>query len=1052
MMDTSKINVTVSLFKHYRTTLERIEKFISPDYFTDVNLYGRLYTKHYSQTEIYHETLSKFIDETKILIKTQRPSFSDTAGLKFDKKANVGTSFGPTWSSHWFKVVIDIPKDCLGKEVHFRWNSGCEALIWSPDGKPLQGLNGDLDYLSSGSGDHLFRDSRAHYIISRNLTESELHVTYFVEMACNTLFGAGNGMITPPNPNRYFTLELVEIAVFDRDKSSQRGYQALYTANSIINGINFEKRETIKAVREIANRFFNQKNGDSQLDIIALGNCHIDSAWLWPYGETMRKCARSWSSTIRLLERPDLNMVFVCSQAQQLDWMKKLYPTLFDEIKHWINQKKFCPVGGTWVEMDGNIPSGESFIRQFLYGQKFFFEEFGIVCKEFWLPDTFGYSAQLPQIMKLCGIEYFVSQKMSWSLVNKFPHHIFLWEGIDGTEVIAHFPPGDTYTSSVKVEEVLKTGDNLSDKGRVSTALLLYGHGDGGGGPDEHMLQRIKRLSNVDGCPKVSVGTVENFFSRIEESRKNLNRWSGELYLELHNGTYTTQAEMKRLNRKCEFLLQRLEFLSTIFALEKGFSSELSILIAEIEDAWKKVLLNQFHDVLPGSSIKLVHDEAEEIFRDTMKKIEKLSDRITDRLLLEDLTESAGNCVVFNPLSFERVEIQSKLSDRSSVSKDQVATVKIPPMGYLSLTDAEISVVQLPKWKMSSDATFTIENQYLKATVDNLGRVTSLIHLSGGQEVIEFGKYGNEFIIYDDIPLYWDAWDVMDYHLETAKPVEEFTKTAVIDDKAPNVLRVQLKVGDSSFITMGIQLQPHRPYLEVVISVDWKERHKFLKVQFPVNVNASTATFDIQFGHLQRPTHFNTSWEWAKYEVCGHKWMDLSEYNWGVAILNDSKYGHAVHRNVMRLSLLRSPKAPDDKADERIHEIEYAIFPHKGSFQDAGVIKESYIFNTRTVIHDDKTLPKSWPVKCGSFYTVDHPGIVIETVKLATFIDGAIIARLYESFGGRCTAMFKTLKQFKTVVECNGLEKEVGEVIPWSRNGIHLMFKPFEVKTLLLEV
>ncbi|MCL4119734.1 UNVERIFIED_CONTAM: hypothetical protein GTU68_045629, partial [Idotea baltica] len=546
--------------------------------------------------------------------------------------AKIGDQFGPVWSTHWFKVSVSIPDEWNGLEIRLRWKSQSEAMVWDLNGVPLQGL-------STGTGHQVRTDFRISGNYEPNVEEKEQ--TFLIEMACSRMFGVGKGgMINPPNMSEMFTLELVELCVFDVDIHSliidleclhdlasnlsedQRGYRALYAGNQMINELIAGK---VGRAKEISQEFFSRGNGESSITLALIGNCHIDSAWLWPYSETKRKCARSWAATLRLMEDyPE--MIFACSQAQQFEWTKQYYPHLYDQIKEKSLQGKFMHVGATWVEMDGLVPSGESFVRQFLYGQKFYLEEFGSESNIFWLPDTFGYSAQIPQICKHFEIPYFLTQKLSWSLVNKFPNHTFNWEGIDGSSILAHFPPGDSYEMNVTVKEALKSEQNLRDKGRVSVVGFLYGFGDGGGGPTQDMLERARRLANVDGCPRMKHMSPLEMFRRMESEEQNYCRWTGELYLELHNGTYTSQAKTKAYNRKCEFMLRNSEILLSILTSFKlGTTEEIKEMRGKCESAWKKVLLNQFHDVLPGSSIGIVYEDSDRLYEEAIKIGEDVS-------------------------------------------------------------------------------------------------------------------------------------------------------------------------------------------------------------------------------------------------------------------------------------------------------------------------------------------------------------------------------------------------------------------------------------------
>uniref|UniRef100_A0A8C3DCS8 Alpha-mannosidase 2C1 n=1 Tax=Corvus moneduloides TaxID=1196302 RepID=A0A8C3DCS8_CORMO len=969
----------MAAIKHRRTALERVEKFLSDTYFTDCNLRGRLFGDRCPPASLSYFQTPRRIPYEEAVVQEFRP-------------AQVGESFGPTWETCWFKVELSIPLAWAGREVHFVWESDGEGMVWR-DAQPVQGLTKEGEKTS--------------YILTRSLKESEPHsLTLYVELACNGLFGAGKGsMIAPPDPDRRVTLSKAELVVFNRDvyellvdleilldmaqllgEENQRSFQALYTANQMVNVCDVMDPSTFPAARDLAAAIFSQRNGESQHTIHAMGHCHIDSAWLWPYEETIRKCARSWVTVVHLMEHnPELT--FACSQAQQFEWVRSWYPGLYARIQDFVAKGQFIPVGGTWVEMDGNLPSGESMVRQFLQGQRFFQEQFGRICSEFWLPDTFGYSAQLPQLMHGCGIQRFLTQKLSWNLVNSFPHHTFFWEGIDGSQVLTHFPPGDSYGMHGRVEEMLKTVKNNKDKGRVNHSAFLFGFGDGGGGPTQKMLDRMKRMSNTDGLPRVQMSTPDQLFSVLEKESSQLCTWVGELFLELHNGTYTTQAQIKKGNRECERILHDVEVLSTLAVAQ---DSVFQYPASQLQRLWRLLLLNQFHDVLPGSCIQLVVEDA---------------------------------------LQYYTGEQGVWLGGHSPVGVWVCDTCFWP----------------FPK----EDGSITMENGVIAVCLDTMGHLTSLRLLDSGRSSVPDGCYANQFALFDDVPLYWDAWDVMDYHLETRKPVTTLLKPLEITlaGGLRGSVRFSLQVGKSSTLTQEIILDARCPYLRFLTQVEWKEAHKFLKVEFPVQVRSTNATYEIQFGHLQRPTHWNTSWDWARFEVWAHKWLDLSEHGFGVALLNDCKYGASAHRNILSLSLLRAPKSPDSTADIGHHQFTYAVMPHRGSFQEAGVIQQAY--NLNFPLH-------AVPASCAqcpawSAFSVSSPAIVLETVKQAEDRPEAVVVRLYEAHGSTVTAWLQTSLPVKEAILCDLLERPaVQGRLPLEQQGLRLSFTPFHVLSVLL--
>lgn len=1046
--------------KNKRILSERIEKFISPLYFADVNLYSKLYSHKQSAKSILHYHAPGRISFEEV--QKSLDQFTETS---------LGQSFGPTWSTHWFKIDVDLSVESKwkGKEVHLRWNSNSEAMIWI-DNDPKQGLTG-------GDG-----QTRTDYILTKLCTGTE-RFTVYIEMAANGMFGAGkDGMINTPDPNRTFCLSMVEIAAIDRniysiindlkiiidmaqnlDEDSDVGWHALQIGCDVVNCFQPIKEDSILRAKEILDKFFKDEGsnpaGPNAYNVHAIGHCHIDTAWLWPYAETERKCARSWSSVIGLMERyPEFK--FACSQAVQFQWVKTKYPSLYQKIKKYALKNQFLPTGGTWVEMDGNIPSGESFMRQFLYGQHFFKKEFGHICDVFWLPDTFGYSSQLPQIIRQSGIKYFLTQKISWSLVNKFPHNSFQWQGIDGTKCLTHFPPADTYESSVTFKDVLKTRDQNKDKGVVSDGMLLFGYGDGGGGPTEDMIENVNRMGNISGLPRIEHSDPTKFFNTLEHTAHLLHTWVGELYLELHQGTFTSQALIKKRNRQCEFLLRNTELYNT-WALLKSPGAKLASTSC-VSDEWKKVLLNQFHDVLPGTSIKQVYDDAENIYKEVIKNCTSiLSDCYKVLFNLDDETVTK-NTVLLNSNSWKRHEVvvvDNKYKFSSSIKKQPLhgATssailVNVPSIGFCSLGEDVESSDHVAIHQDSTSQTITLENNQLLAVFNQYGHVTSCLLKKNKRECISADCHGNIFTMFTDIPLFWDAWDVMPYNEETREVIQECTSMRILDQGPLRVsFEVSLKLSDRSTLTQVISLDACADYIRFDTQVNWYENRRLLKVEFPFNVHTEYATYEVQCGHLRRPTHGNTSWDWAKQEVCGHKWVDVSEYDFGVAVLNDCKYGFSAYGSTLQMSLLRSPKAPDDEADMGKHSFSYAVFPHVGSFQAANVIRRAYDFNNPIVpVSTCNSVPST------SFLKIDNPAVIIEAVKMAEEDNDHMIIRLYESFGSQSKATLTSHFPFKQFFRVNILEdkadKEDNDLCFINEHQYSFSMKPFEILTLCFTI
>ncbi|OQV19664.1 Alpha-mannosidase 2C1 [Hypsibius exemplaris] len=1067
--------VVASLTKNRRTTLERVEKFLSKEYFVDVNLYGRLYRQSQDITDILHWNASSPSPSPSTLPHPDTTDHASTCSSEHTHQPawkvsvpekehfapyKLGEPFGPTFSTHFFHVAIAIPPAWLGGEVHLLWDSGSEAMIWRDRAltEPLQALSGGVDF-----------QMRDCFVLGKKIEECERTRELWLEVACNDLFGAGaGGMINPPDMGRMFAVKKAKIAVFDREvwelftdlevivgmakslpENDPRNHDAMYLANHIVNVMKTTDAK-ISEVRKLTQTFFSRKNGDSQHKIFALGHCHIDCAWLWTYDETIRKCGRSWITMVRLMEEyPDFR--FVCSSAQQFQWVKDYYPLAYDQIKKFVKNGQFIPVGGTWVEMDGNLPSGEAFIRQFLYGQKFFEEEFGKRCDIFWLPDTFGYSAQLPQIMRLAGIKFFLTQKLSWSLTNQFPHHNFLWRGIDGSEVLVHFPPGDSYGMDLTVADTLKTVDKLKDKGRAHQSVLLYGYGDGGGGPTPAMIERGRRMRDVDGLPKVVLNeSISDFFAALEKEQANLNTWSGELYLELHNGTYTTQGEIKRKNRLVQNLLRDVEFLDAVLMAFYGIPP------VDRKSQWHDLMLQQFHDVLPGSSIGLVNQDANRILSGLIEGLQ-----VECAAALAHLVENGDETALFNATAGE---IRFKSADTSSLGN---VFHTLPPYSLTSSFNRLTAQAYTTSLTQQGEY-FILENRQIVVTLDKFGQISSMLLNSGYAQAVRQciapGGTANSLVMFDDVPLYWDAWDCMDYHLEARMIEKNFVRADMVDG---SVLVVEFQMSSACSVLQKISLVPDAAVVLVNCTVNWKEKHKFLKMEVDANITSENrrATYEIQHGYVERPAHRNTSWDWAKFEVCCQRWADLSEHGFGVSVLNATNHGFSIRERKMALSLLRAPKCPDADADMGVHELRYAIMPHWGTFQDAGVVQQAIALNDTW---DPRIAPLIPPNSAApppneqqteehlsgliQFFTLSNPAVVLDAVKAAeNGMSRTIVIRLYEAYGGAATCRVVTRFPVNGFQECDILEDVVGAPLKeLSDSSFIVQLRAFEIKTYLL--
>jgi alpha-mannosidase len=758
--------------------------------------------------------------------------------------------------------------------------------------------------------------------------------------------------------------------------------------------------------------------------LTAIGHAHIDSAWLWPVRETVRKCARTFSNVLALMdENPDF--LFACSSAQQFAWMKEFYPELFGRIKERVLEGRFIPVGGMWVESDTNLPGGEAMARQFVAGKGFFLREFGIEPPEVWLPDSFGYSAAMPQIVRAAGSKYFLTQKPSWNETNVMPHHTFDWEGIDGTRVFTHFPPVDTYNSILSAQELALAQRNYKEKGEANSSLVPFGYGDGGGGPTREMLAAAARTASLEGSPTVQIQSPTAFFDQAKAEYPTPPVWSGELYLEFHRGTYTSQARTKRGNRRSEHLLREAELWATAATLRTGAAYP----YAELDEAWQTVLLQQFHDILPGSSIAWVYQVAEEHYARVAKVLEKI--------IAESLTSLSGR------------GDDALLANAGPYSSSGIVSSGASAAG--SKGTAQSGGTAHPATVTPGTTGITLENGLVRVQLDSDGLITSLFDLVADRELVAPGERAGALWIFRDTPAQWDAWDI-DVHYQRHGTLIESAESIEITADGSN--RVEVTVtrarGESRFVQQ-FALSAGSPTLDLVTVVDWHERQKLLKLAFPLDVHAERASSEIQFGHINRPTHSNTSWDAARFETSAHRWVHVGEPGYGIAIANDSTYGHDVTRRtreaggtttLVRESLLRAPTFPDPHADQGEHRLATSI-RIGATVLDA--VAEGYRLNVppRAFTGASEIAP---------LFTVDNPAVVIEAVKLAEDRSGDVVVRLYEANGSRGRATLLPGFAVSSVIETDLLERKVDDAALVSGNAaeVQLTLRAFQIVTLRL--
>ena len=750
--------------------------------------------------------------------------------------------------------------------------------------------------------------------------------------------------------------------------------------------------------------------------VIAVGHAHIDSAWLWPVRETVRKCVRTFSSVLDLMDS-DPAFVFACSSAQQYAWVKEDQPELYERIRRRVAEGRFIPVGGMWLEADTNMPGSEALARQMIEGKSFFIEEFGVETRDVWLPDSFGYTGSLPQIIRAAGSRWFLSQKLSWNDTDRMPHHTFAWEGIDGSRVLAHFPPVDTYNSRLAVSELHHAESNFAEKGVASSSIVPFGWGDGGGGPTREMLAAAHRMEDLEGVATVELGSPNTFFERAEAELGwaagptgagpggagaarptrlgGAPVWSGEMYLEFHRGTYTSQLRTKQGNRRSEHLLREAELWAASAAVGRGEDYPYETL----KECWRTVLRNQFHDILPGTCIGWVYQRTEAEYAEVARRLEEVIARAASAL-----TGPGEDPLLLNAAPADVAGVPSLAIGPAA-----------PPGEPVTITELDDGVV--------------LDNGLLRVTVDAAGLITSLVDLEADREVLTPGAAAGLLQLHPDAPRQWDAWDI---DPEYRNAVEDITDVTGLDvdargPQAPDaVVRVTRRVGRDSSLAEEIRLSPGSRQVVLDIDIDWHERQRLLKLAFPLDIKADASTSEMQFGHVERPTHQNTSWDAARYEICAHRWIHVGEPGYGVAVLNDSTYGHDVTRDVdgqghpsttVRLSLVRAPLFPDPQADQGRHRLRVALRPG-ASIGDA--VTEGYAFNlpARTVRGGHGAPP---------LVSVTGAGVVVEAVKLAEDRSGDVVVRLYESLGARTRARVTAGFEASGVVATDLLERPLDD-------------------------
>jgi len=838
-------------------------------------------------------------------------------------------------------------------------------------------------------------------------------------------------------------------------------------------------QEFYDSVKEASNRLregLAEIQTDHPVVVRCIGHAHIDVAWLWRLRHTREKGARTFSTALRMMERyPEY--VFLQTQPQLYEYLKSDYPEIYDQIRDRVKEGRWEAQGAMWLEPDCNVPSGESLVRQLLFGTRYFRQEFGVECTYLWLPDVFGYSGALPQILKKAGIDYFLTTKISWNQYNRMPHDSFWWRGIDGSEILAHFitaPSGSwfgyTYNGVIEPAMIQGTWDEYQDKSINRELLLAYGHGDGGGGVTREMLELRRRLQRMPGLPRVETGRVDEYFrdlrKRLEETDRYVHTWDGELYLECHRGTYTSQAHNKLMNRKLELLIRETEWLHSLGCLlTDGWSAYPQ---SDINEAWKILLRNQFHDIIPGSSIGPVYEDSRVEYDQADRLIQKkwqegagaLAGGATDGtfLVLNSAPWSRTDLAIISDSSLSGKGRWFDVEDRPLIAQRShdlwiVEVQELPSMGFSTIrfeSEGEAGASADGHGRPFETLPAGIATPHYNIKWSEKGQLVSIYDLRAEREVLASGGRANVFQIFEDKPLRGkDAWGIDIYYQEKMREIDSLEKIEVTENGPLRCVVHFVWSYRDSVVEQDMILYARSRRIDFVTRVDWQERQQLLKVVFPVSVRSTEATYDIQFGNLKRPTHWNTSWDFARFEVPAHQWADLSEKGYGVSLLNDSKYGYDVKDNNIRLTLLKSANFPDPEADRGEHRFIYSLLPHSGDWMDAGTVVEAWQLNN----------PLSWVKGSAEQSTFslfrlagrknEPPPVMVDAVKRAES-EERLVLRVHEYSGGRGSVEIESDLVILSWQECDLMERPQGE--RFRESTIRVEIGPYEIRTFLVEI
>lgn len=1034
------------------------------------------------------QRLREDIEKMIIVEKREITAYKSLEGKKKDghvcaidgqwKDYVMGTAWNQVDAHRWFRTTITIPESMDGKHVEFlittgregEWDATNPQMIFYLDGQLIQGI--DVNHREvTISGKAKAGDSYEIAVLAYSgMVEGDLVIhTYLIavddrvqKLYYDLLIPLQSAYVLKKADEENYRRVLQSMApaldALDlRDAYSEKFYSSIEKAEQILKEAFYSEERECPTVS-------------------AIGHTHIDIAWLWTVEQTREKVLRSFSTVLRLMEQyPDYK--FMSSQPILYQFVKEQEPEMYEKIKERIREGRWEVDGAMWLEADCNLTGGESLVRQIIKGHRFFLEEFGKESKSLWLPDVFGYSAALPQILKKSGIPYFMTTKIAWNQYDQLPNDTFIWKGIDGSEVFAFMPTTTdydkdqglnisfsdtrnttTYTGIVNPNMALGTFKRFQNRDLTEDTLMLFGFGDGGGGPTKEMLESAERLKyGIPGIPKIRQEFEQDYFDRTYEKIHDLPdmpTWDGELYFEYHRGTLTSMARNKRSNRKNEILYTQMETASCMAGIEKDEQLQ-----NVLDKGWDILLINQFHDIVPGSSIKPVYEQTDKEYHEIEEAGKEELNRVVSAAVGRLSMEKEG-VVVMNTQGYERddlvvlddgTEIPRLVDeDGRNVPAQKTADGRyllyvshIPPLGYKKLYETE----ELLEESTGKEWDYTFENPFIKVCFNEKMEITSLYEKEAEKELIQEGRCGNVLRTYEDRPMQWDNWDIDVFYQRKPYEADWYSPARVIENGEVRMV-VEFECGFlDSTVTQQVCLYHQIPRIDFRTKADWKTHHVILKTHFPVDVNTTRASYEIQFGNVERETTNNYSWDTAKFEACGHKWADLSENSSGISLLNDCKYGYGIKKGDMSLTLIKSGTYPNEDADIGEHEFTYSIYPHAGRWQEAKTVEMAYNLNV-PMLAKRTGRQEGCGGEYESFLKCSQESCFVEVIKKAEDGNGVIV-RMYEDKNNRVRAQIQTAYPIAHVYECNLLEENEEELTA-GKNCFETVFKPYEIKTFRL--